>query len=200
MRGTSGAAFAARLLRRWPRPATAGHALLGAVLFGLGHRGPRATSAVIGQLLAGRTVAEVEVIARELAARWLAQRSLPRSRDALLAHLARGDLVILASAAPAPLVAAFARALGVARWIGTRYAGAAGVYDGSLAGRATVGAGKLRCVAELLRQRSLDFGAVSAYCNDYDDRELLARAAHPVVVRPERRLAALVRASGWPQL
>lgn len=201
IRGTSGVALCAGLVRRGRSPIAALiHAALAAGLYTLGNRSLFATHGVAGRLLSGRSVDEVATVASELAASLEMHGTVPFVRDRLQAHVLAGHVVVMASAAPHPIAEAVAARLGIVHVLSTRYAVSAGRYTGAVDGRVALGEHKATCALEFAARVGSRMDEAYAYCDDFADRWLLDRVGHPVVVRPERSLRSLARTRGWLEL
>lgn len=107
---------------------------------------------------------------------------------------------MIATAAPHPVAEALGARLGAASVLCSRFAIEGGYFTGELQGVALLGQCKADSAASYAARAGASLLDAYAYCDDFEDRHLLARVGHPVVVRPERRLRALARASGWPEL
>jgi len=157
---------------------------LARALCGRGDRGA-VKEQVLGPLLAGRPLAELEALAELFADDAVARRLRPAMVRRLRAHLAAGDPVVVVTASPELAVAPIARRLGPVAVLGTRLEVA---EDGRLTGRLTGanlrGAEKVRRLTEWLG----DGGSTLhwAYGDSPGDRELLAAAAEPLWVGRRR--------------
>jgi len=137
---------------------------------------------VVGGVLRGRTVAQVEALGEEFAEQvhdgWLRDDTVARLRW----HQRMGHRIVLVSASLSPYLRPLGRRLGVddvlcaePRREGDRFA------DG-LDGANCRAAEKVRRLDAWLRARNLDDATVWAYGDSAGDRELLARADHPLLV------------------
>jgi len=146
-------------------------------------------------LLAGAAVPEVQAL-MSAACRRLA----PRIRTALVTeldeHRRAGREICLASTAIEPLLAELAPLVHAERWVGTRVAVADGRYTGGLSGDVCHGAGKLERV-EAAAGRGIDWAGSYAYSDGLPDLPMLERVGQPVVVDPDRELAAIARSRSW---
>lgn len=144
---------------------------------------------------AGRRVDVLAEVARALGPT-IAARSFPEARRRLAAHRGDGDVTVLLSASPEPLVAEIAAALGFDVAIGTPL----DVRDGRLTGRLGTGGlchgtGKLGRLRQVLGD--VDLARSTAYADSESDLPLLRAVGTPVAVNPDRHLAAAARAAGW---
>lgn len=122
----------------------------------------------------------------------------PGALSLLRRHHAAGDFVVLLSASPQELVEAVATGVGAHRAVGTRAAVADGRFTGALEGPFCYGAGKVERLAAELGSGVL--ASAVAYADSISDLPLLAQAAEPVAVNPDRRLAEEATRRGWPVL
>ncbi|MGE0071775.1 MAG: HAD family hydrolase, partial [Thiomonas sp.] len=80
---------------------------------------------------------------------------------------------------------------------------AQGRYTGRWVGTPSFREGKITRTEQWLASLGLqwdDFGQIWFYSDSINDRPLLERATHPVVVHPDPLLAAVAREKGWPTL
>ncbi len=137
---------------------------------------------VVGGVLRGKSVAQVEALGEEFAehvhADWLRDDTLARLRW----HQRMGHRIVLVSASLSPYLRPLGRRLGVddvlcaePRREGDRF------VDG-LDGANCRAAEKVRRLEAWLRARDLADATVWAYGDSAGDRELLARADHPLLV------------------
>ena len=137
---------------------------------------------VVGGVLRGREVVQVEVLGEEFAERvhanWLRDDTVARLRW----HQRMGHRIVLVSASLSPYLRPLGRRLGVddvlcaePRRDGDRFA------DG-LDGANCRAAEKVRRLEAWLQARDLADATVWAYGDSAGDRELLARADHPLLV------------------
>ena len=122
---------------------------------------------------------EGEAFALEVERRWLRQAAVERLRR----HRSHGHVTVLASASLEPYLVPLARRLGVEGVVCTRLEhGPDGRLTGRLEGRNCRGPEKARRFEAWLAARGLEDAEVWAYGDSDGDRELLARADHPVWV------------------
>lgn len=147
-------------------------------LSGMGDRAAQKEQ-LVGRLLAGRELTEVEALAESFADAAVASRLRPEGVAHLRRHLAAGDPVVVVTASPELVVAPVARRLGPVPVLGTRLeVGGDGRLTGRLLGTNVRGAEKVRRLDEWLGEgggRALRW----AYGDSSGDRELLAAAIEP---------------------
>jgi phosphatidylglycerophosphatase C len=170
--------------------------LLGPVIGG--RHADRAKERLFVATLRGTPLAEAEAAARRFAEAHLARRGRPEVLARLAAHHQAGHLVVLVSASPTLYVARLGELLQADGVVATELAvDEVGRLSGQLAGANCRGAEKARRLAAWLAAQGADGAELWAYGNSAGDRELLARADHPVHVG---RLGRLGRLRRFPRL
>jgi HAD superfamily hydrolase (TIGR01490 family) len=130
---------------------------------------------------------------------FLAQYWRPDTRAILDQHKASGDLVVLVSGGPAPLVRRIAEELGADYGIGTQPELRDGVYSGGVAGAVCLGENKPRLAKELLAAHSIkiDFEDSYAYADSPGDVPLLSMVGNSVAAHPDEHLRPIAEDRGW---
>jgi phosphatidylglycerophosphatase C len=170
--------------------------LLGPVVGG--RAADRAKERLFEATLGGTPLADAEAAARRFAEAHLARRGRPDVLVRLAAHRQAGHLVVLVSASPTLYVARLGELLQADGVVATELAvDQAGRLTGRLAGANCRGAEKARRLAAWLAAHGAEGAELWAYGNSAGDRELLARADHPVHVG---RLGRLGRLRRFPRL
>ncbi|HEX2850756.1 MAG TPA: HAD-IB family hydrolase [Acidimicrobiales bacterium] len=149
------------------------------------------------RVAAGHDLAPLVEIADE-AAPSIAARMYPGARLLLDQHRRLGDLVVVLSASPGPLLRALAPHLGVHMTIGTEPEVVEGRLTGRLASEFCHGPAKVRRLQETLGGSGLSHAV--AYGDAESDIPMLQAAGRAVAVNPDRRLRAAAAAAGWPVL
>ncbi len=152
------------------------------------------------RVFAGRSVAEVEVLMQRFTAEVLAPRFHQEAVRRLREHQARGDRVVVISAALEPVVKGVCRHLEVEHFTGTECEVAEGVYMGRLLGPSPHGDEKEGVAAAYMGRWGVDAGDCWAYADHGSDLALLRSVGHPVAVNPKPELLAAARQAGWPVL
>ena len=151
---------------------------------------------LVGGVLGGRSVADVERLGEQFAAEvhggWLRPDTLARLRW----HQRVGHRVVLVSASLGPYLHPLGRILGVDGVLCAEPRRAGDRYGDGLEGLNCRAAEKVRRLDEWLKAEGIDGATVWAYGDSAGDRELLARADHrllvtsaPVPEQPEGRAA-----------
>ncbi|MBN2551101.1 MAG: HAD family hydrolase [Anaerolineales bacterium] len=123
----------------------------------------------------------------------------PETRRILEQHRQAGDLVMLVSSAPHPLVERVAREVGADHALGTRFE----VRDGRFTGRSVPPAcsdeAKGILAIQYLQQHGLevDLQASFAYADSIADLPLLTLVGRPVAVYPDESLKSIAHQRGW---
>lgn len=127
----------------------------------------------------------------------VAHRLRPGGRAALDAHRAAGDRLVLATSGTLYAARAAQRLWGFDDLICTRLEVVDGRFTGRIASMA-LGDAKADRVVEWARDHALDLRDAAFYTDSFTDRRTLEAVGEPVVINPDRRLARLARARGWP--
>ena len=158
---------------------------LALVLVGRRGRGAQKEQ-VLGRLLAGRKLSDVEAAAEAFADAVVAGRLRPEMVERLQAHLVDGDPVVVVTASPELVVAPIARRLGPVPVLGTRLeVDDHGRLTGRLLGANVRGREKLSRLTDWLAESGSSIRW--AYGNSSGDRELLDAADEPTWVGARRR-------------
>lgn len=121
-------------------------------------------------------------------------------RSRLDQHKQGGDLIVLVSGGPVPLLERMARELGAGHVIGTRFE----LQDGHFSGRSLepvcLDENKAVLTKGYLREEGIevDFQASWAYADSISDLHMLELVGHPVATYPDGELASVARDRGWP--
>lgn len=137
---------------------------------------------IVGGVLRGRNVAQVEalgeVFAEQVHASWLRSDMVERLRW----HQRAGHRIVLVSASLGPYLRPLGRRLGVDDVLCAEPQRNGDKFTDGLAGANCRAAEKVRRLDAWLVDRRLDYSTVWAYGDSAGDRELLARADHPLLV------------------
>ena len=152
------------------------------------------------QHLRNKDADALERLAGDCFAQKIAPRLSPAGREAVRKHLALGHMVVLLTGSLQPLAEALRRELGAHLALAARLEQKGGSLSGELSNQRPYGQEKARLVRGLAGERGLDLAACFAYGDHHSDNEVLQAVGNPRAVNPDRRLAALARARGWPIL
>jgi putative phosphoserine phosphatase / 1-acylglycerol-3-phosphate O-acyltransferase len=128
----------------------------------------------------------------------LATRLQPYARSVIDEHLAKGDLVVIASTTPEHFVRPLARRLGIEHVVASNWRVEDGRYTGELDGAFVWGREKLAAVKAWAKPLGVSLKHSSVYSDSYFDSPLLNAAGHPHAVNPDARLTLLATLKGWP--
>jgi HAD superfamily hydrolase (TIGR01490 family) len=129
----------------------------------------------------------------------LAALAFPDAMRRMREHQARDEQAIVVSASLRDLVEPLAQRLGLDGALASR----AETRDGRFTGRAESflhGQAKADAVRSYAAEHGIDLRASSAYTDSRSDIQLLEAVGHPYAVNPDRALAKLAEARGWPIL
>jgi len=143
----------------------------------------RVKELVVGGVLRGRKVTQVEALgeqfAEQVAADWLRADTVARLRW----HQRMGHRIVLVSASLSPYLRPLGRTLGVDDVLCAEPLREGDHFADGLQGANCRAAEKVRRLDDWLERSGLRDATVWAYGDSEGDRELLARADHPLLVR-----------------
>ena len=120
------------------------------------------------------------------------------ARERIAWHRRQGHQPALISAATPYAVKPVAAALGLGdAYLATTLATSGGRFTGQL-GEVCYGPGKLAMAGRYAAQHGLDLSQSYFYSDSHEDLPLLETVGHPVAVNPNRKLARIAAARGWP--
>lgn len=127
--------------------------------------------------------------------RWDVRRKLGAHQDA-------GDLVVLVSGGPVPLLRRIAGELGIEHVVGTRAEFRGNRYTGRALPPACIDQYKASLTLDYLGENDLEveLESSSAYADAVSDLPLLEMVGHPVVVYPYEELLEIAIARGWERI
>jgi HAD superfamily hydrolase (TIGR01490 family) len=163
----------------------------------LGLDGLDATFEAAASSVAGVSEAEFAERTRRWFETDVASHLRPGGRDALARHRARGDRIVLATSGTVYAAKPAQLAYGCDDVVCTTL----GVKDGVLTGKiaqSAYGDNKLIRVQEWAAANGIRLEDCTFYTDSFTDVALLERVGSPVVVHPDRRLAAFAARRGWP--
>ena len=116
------------------------------------------------------------------------------------AHQRRGHTVVIATSATRFQAGPLARRLGVENLLCTELETEDSILTGRLAGRTLWGPGKIAAVQAFAAGHDIDLATSHGYANGDEDVPFLQAVGHPHPVNPQKRLAEVASARGWPVL
>lgn len=154
--------------------------------------------------IAGRDPVELDAAHRAFMRDIVLPQLHPGPRELVARHQQAGDLCCIVTATNTFVTRPIADAFGVQHLIGVELErDASGRYTGRWIGTPSFREGKVVRTAEWLSGLGLgwgDFDQIWFYSDSINDRPLLERSTHPVVVHPDPLLANLAEQKGWPTL
>jgi HAD superfamily hydrolase (TIGR01490 family) len=162
-------------------------------------KGVEATREQTLAFVAGRPVADLEEMGREIAE----ERILPRVYEGITKvieqHRLHGDLTYLCTASPIELADLIASSLDMTGALGTEAEVANGRYTGKLGPHGILhGPAKAEAVSALAASSDIDLHECYAYSDSINDLPLLELVGHPIAVNPDHDLKRVARERGWP--
>lgn len=135
----------------------------------------------------------------EWAAGYLSRYWRPDTRAILDDHRRSGDLVMLVSSGPLPLVERIAEILGAEHFVGTRFEVVNDRYTGRALPPVVIDEIKARAALDYLQEKGIqiDLRASYAYADSTPDVSLLEMVGHPVAVYPDAGLKAYAQQRDW---
>lgn len=127
-------------------------------------------------------------------------RVYPEVERVLAWHRDQGHETVLLTTGLQLIADRYALALGIDRAIGVRLEESDGRLTGRVAGGPLWGRDKAEIARVVAEEEEWDLSQCYAYTDHHSDEELLELVGHPRPVHPDRRLARLARAKGWPVL
>jgi len=150
----------------------------------------------VGEMLAGRRVAEFQRLAPQVLASVL-PRMYPQMLRIAWEHQDAGRRVYIATAASQDTADVIAHVLSFDGAIGTPIEQVDGLYTGKLSGPMTYREGKATALRELAASQDIDLAASYGYSDSESDLPMLRAVGHPVAVNPDAELARIAGAEGW---
>jgi HAD superfamily hydrolase (TIGR01490 family) len=147
--------------------------------------------------LSGRRVLELQRLGPDVLAGVL-PRVYPRMLAVAHEHQDAGRPAYITTAASRELAQMLARVMSFDGAIGSELSEVVdGVYTGRVAGLFAYHIGKADAIRELAAREGIDLQHSYAYTDSISDLPMLEAVGHPVVVNPDRPLAAIARERGW---
>jgi putative phosphoserine phosphatase / 1-acylglycerol-3-phosphate O-acyltransferase len=149
-------------------------------------------------MLRGRTEAELTEMGERIFTTRLATSIYPESRALVQAHHRKGHTVAVVSAATRYQIEPVARDLDMAHVLCTRLQVRNGRFTGKLLRPTCYGDGKATHVRRFARAHGIDISQSYFYTDSDEDLPLLEIVGNPRPTNPNRRLAEVAAARGWP--
>lgn len=154
-------------------------------------------------LLAGHTPAQLLPLRQRFLAEVIRPRIPHAARELLQRHRLDGDTLVLTTATHRVVSELTAQDLGVDAYLCTELECVDGRYTGRTVGATNMRIGKVERLRSWLAAQGQS-GALlkraTFYSDSINDLALLSVVGRPIVVDPDRRLAAMAMRKGWTQL
>ena len=157
----------------------------------------RISAANLGWTFRGMSPREVQQASQWIAANFVGPRVRHNVVNIMRSHQNRGDLVILVSGTPEPLLREIGAFLGVKDVIGTPLRMKEGRYSGASEAPVCMGEGKITRVQGYLDGQKVDRLASYAYADSASDLPVLEWVGHPTAVYPDDVLMKVALTKGW---
>ena len=128
----------------------------------------------------------------------IASTVLDAGREAVEAHRADGDFVVLLTSSSPYLGRLIQDELALDDILCTRFEVKDGRFTGRVVRPVCFGRGKVVAATEWARTRSVDLAESHFYTDSHTDLPMLEAVGHPHVVNPDPPLARIARRRGWP--
>ncbi len=115
-------------------------------------------------------------------------------------HKSAGREVVLVTGSIDFIVQPLAEKLGVEHLIAPGLVVAEGQFTGELDGPPVGGDEKVRRITSFAQENDIDLAQSYAYGDSYADLPMLEAVGKPHAVNPDRKLAAVCKARGWPTI
>ena len=147
----------------------------------------------------GYTVEEAQAIWDWIVEDYLAGEWREDAISALKEHKANGDVVVIVSAGPLPLITRIAQHVGADRVVATPHEVKDGHYTGRVGGEVCIGPNKPKFAKAKMEELGLDidYAASYAYGDSPGDKVLFDLVGNPVAVHPDEILRPIAEEQGW---
>ena len=147
---------------------------------------------------AGLPAGEIRAQAEECERDVVVPRWFEGATRCLAEHRSAGREIVLVTGSLDFIVEPLARRVGAADVLAARLIEVNGRFTGALDGPPLGGAQKARLMREYAERHQIDLARSFAYGDSLADFPMLEAVGRPNVVNPDRRLASLAAARGWP--
>jgi putative phosphoserine phosphatase / 1-acylglycerol-3-phosphate O-acyltransferase len=135
---------------------------------------------------------------RKVFAKRIASRIYPEARLLIDAHLKKGHVVVIVSAATPYQVEPVANDLGVHSFLCTHLEVKNGICTGKVMEPACYGEGKSIAVRNFVADRDVDLGESYFYTDGNEDLPLLEIVGKPRPLNPDKKLTSVAKSRDWP--
>jgi HAD superfamily hydrolase (TIGR01490 family) len=147
---------------------------------------------------AGMSDDRITLLAEETFDKVMRPSLYPGARSLVEKSRAAGHDVVLVSGALECVLTKLADYLGATEVIGNRLEMKDGFATGKLLKPVVAGPEKARLVREHAAAKGYDLADCFAFSDSYSDVPMLSVVGHPAAVNPDKRLALMAKAYGWP--
>ena len=166
--------------------------------FQLGQTGFSGFVAGTAGMLRGRTEAELEEMGEHIFTERLATEIYPESRALVQAHRHKGHTLAVVSAATRYQIEPLARELEIPHVLCTRLQVRKGRFTGKVVRPTCYAEGKAQAVRDFAAAQGVNLAHSYFYTDSDEDLPLLEIIGRPRPTNPNRRLAEIAAARGWP--
>lgn len=176
-----------------------GRALVGAPRMAVAEMVDRRTfNELLYSSYAGMSEDRLMMLADEVFDRVIRPAVYPSARDLVRRSLDAGHDVIFVSGTLDFILQRVADYFEATEFIANRLELKKGTATGKLLKPVVAGPEKARLIREHARARGYDLDHCHAFSDSYSDLPMLSVVGHPAAVNPDKRLAWLAKAYGWP--
>lgn len=147
----------------------------------------------------GYSLEQAQLVWDWVVAEFLNQHWRQDTRRLLDGHCQAGDLVVLVSGGPTPLLERIAAEVGADHWVGTRFEERDGRFTGRSLEPVCLDENKASLAQRYLLENHLDvdYQTSAAYADSVSDLQLLEMVGRPVATYPDEALQKIAGERGW---
>lgn len=149
--------------------------------------------------LRGKSVDEVKNIGDWITEEFLSKYWRDDVIELINQHLQDGDVVVVVSAGPKPIIESIAKKFGIRHVLGTNLKIKDGKYTGGVKGLVCIGENKSKLAKQHLHDSGIgvEMEESYAYADSPADVYLLEMVGHPVATHPDDDLLPIAKKRGW---
>jgi HAD superfamily hydrolase (TIGR01490 family) len=152
----------------------------------------------VARAVAGRDEAAMRAESRRWWTEEVARTEAPGAREAIAAHRAAGDRLVLLTSTSSYVADCAVEHFGLDDALATEFEVENGQLTGRLLSPVCYGPGKVAKAEAFARAQGLTLDGAVFYTDSVTDLPMLERVSEPRVVRPDTRLRWEARRRGWP--
>ena len=149
------------------------------------------------EITKGWNVKEIEELSREFFNKILISHFINRSKEEILKHKKRGNIVILFSTSWNIIIKPVKEYLNTDYQISTEIESKQNIFTGKIKSRAVYGIDKVKIINKFLKNNNLDKNKIIAYADHISDFNLLKFVDIPVAVNPDYKLRKIAKKNNW---